>query len=197
MTRRALLIALGLAAGGALLGLPAQAATKTTQGLIIHDAPRPVPEIDIRDGDGKPAGLDGLKGRAVLLNLWASWCMPCVAELPALDRLKPVAAAKDIEVVALSLDRGGKVTAVNTFARLGIKALDIRTDEARAAAEKLGVSVLPVSLLLDRQGREVARYVGAADWEGAVAARLLEAVAAGRPLTRDMEPPQVRPTTAP
>ncbi|CAA7615531.1 TlpA disulfide reductase family protein [Magnetospirillum sp. SS-4] len=189
MNRRAFIAA--LAAAG--LARPASAA-RAAQGLTIHSAPRPLPALDIRDGNGASAGLDGLRGQAVLLNLWASWCLPCVAELPALDRLKPKAEAMGVRVVALSLDRGGKVAVVNTYARLGIKTLDIRTDEARAAAEKLGASVLPVTLLLDSQGREVARYVGAAEWEGPVAARLLDALAAGRPLTPDMAPPLAKLT---
>lgn len=191
MDRRAFLAA--LAAFG--LARPATAA-RAVQGLILHPEPKPLPALDIRDENGAAAGLDTLRGRAVLLNLWASWCMPCVAELPALDRLKPKAEAMGVQVVALSLDRGGKVAVVNTYARLGIKALAIRTDEARAAAEKLGTSVLPVTLLLDRQGREVARYVGAAEWEGPVAARLLEALGAGRPLTPDMAPPLAKLTGA-
>ena len=123
--------------------------------------------------------------------------MPCVAELPALDRLIPKAAAMGVAVVPLSLDRGGKIAVVNTYARLGITALPVRTDEARAAAEKLGVTALPVSLLLDAQGREVARYVGAADWNGPQAAAMLEALAAGRPLTPDLAPPPARVTQAP
>ncbi|RAU22097.1 TlpA family protein disulfide reductase [Paramagnetospirillum kuznetsovii] len=192
MDRRRFLLAM------AALGLAAPAAqAKTAQGLFIHESPKPVPALDIRDADGQAAGLDALKGRAVLLNLWASWCMPCVAELPALDRLKPAAAAKGVAVVALSLDRGGKIAVVNTFARLSVKALDIRTDEARSAAEKLNATALPVSLLLDNQGREVARYVGAADWEGPKAAQLLDALGAGKPLTPDMAPPLAKLTAAP
>lgn len=191
MQRRAFLAAL------AAFGLPSPVGAKAAQGLLIHDQPKTLPALDIRDGDGAPAGLESLRGQAVLLNLWASWCGPCVAELPALDRLKPKAEAKGVAVVALSLDRSGKIAVVNTYARLGITALAIRTDEARAAAEKLNASALPVSLLLDRQGREVARYIGAADWEGPKAAILLEALAAGRPLTPDMAPPQVKMTTAP
>jgi thiol-disulfide isomerase/thioredoxin len=182
----------------AALGLvPGVQAAKPVQGLVIHDAPKPLPALDIRDESGNQAGLDSLLGQGVLLNLWASWCMPCVAELPALDRLKAGAASRNVAVVALSLDRGGKVTVVNTFARLGIKALDIRTDEKREAAEKLAASVLPISLLLDKRGRELARYVGAADWEGPVAARLLEALGAGKPLTADMAPPLAKLTAAP
>ena len=188
MQRRAFLAAL------AALGLagPALAGSRTAQGLVILDSPKTLPSLDIRDGDSKPAGLDALRGQAVVLNLWASWCMPCVAELPALDRLKPRAEAKGVAVVALSLDRGGKIKVVNTYARLGIAALGIRTDEARTAAEKLEVAVLPVSLLLDRQGREVARYIGAADWDSPQAAAMLDALAAGRRLTAAMAPPLAR-----
>ncbi|KIM00074.1 Thiol:disulfide oxidoreductase TlpA [Paramagnetospirillum magnetotacticum MS-1] len=192
MKRRAFLLSSAL-----LATLPAWAAPKGLRGLIIHDQPRPVPAMDIRDADSRPAGLDLLKGKPVLLNLWASWCMPCVAELPALDRLKPVLESKGVALVALSLDRGGKVAVVNTFARLGIKNLDIRTDENRVAAEKLDAAALPVTLLIDAQGREIARYIGAAEWDGAQAARLMDALAAGKRLSADMEPPPVRLGTAP
>lgn len=196
LRRRTLVAALALTTLMAVAG-PTLAGPRITQGLVILDAPKTLPALDIRDGEGHPAGLDTLRGQAVLLNLWASWCLPCVAELPALDRLKPKAEAKGVAVVALSLDRGGKIAVVNTFARLGITSLAIRTDEARTAAEKLGASVLPISLLLDPQGREVARFIGAADWEGPEAVRLLEAVATGQPLTPDMAPPLARPTKAP
>ncbi len=99
--------------------IPRVAAARPAQGLIIHSPSRQVPALDIRDGNGNPAGIEGLRGRAVLLNLWASWCAPCVAELPAFDRIAPRIAARGVEVVALSLDRGGAATVVGTFARLG------------------------------------------------------------------------------
>lgn len=196
MKRRAFVMAT-LSLGGAMAARPALAAPKGLRGLVIHDQPKSVAAIDIRDADSRPAGLDTLKGKPVLLNLWASWCMPCVAELPALDRLKPALEAKGVALVALSLDRGGKLTVVNTFARLGIKTLDIRTDENRVAAEKLDAPALPVTLLIDAQGREIARFIGAAEWDGPPAARLLDALAAGKPLTPDMAPPPVKMGTAP
>ncbi|WP_096700560.1 TlpA disulfide reductase family protein [Magnetospirillum sp. 15-1] len=191
MKRRAFILS-----AAALAAFPA-AAAKGQRGLIIHDQPRPVAAIDIRDAESRAAGLDTLKGKPVLLNLWASWCMPCVAELPALDRLKPALDAKGVVLVALSLDRSGKVAVANTFARLGIKNLDIRTDENRVAAEKLDAPALPVTLLIDREGREIARFIGAAEWDGPPAARLLDALAAGNPLTPDMAPPPVRMGAAP
>ncbi|BAE51892.1 TlpA family protein disulfide reductase [Paramagnetospirillum magneticum] len=195
MKRRAFI--LSAAALAAMRTLPARAASKSLRGLVIHDRPQPVPAIEIRDAESRPAGLDTLKGKPILLNLWASWCMPCVAELPALDRLKPALGAKGVALVALSLDRGGKVAVTNTFARLGIKNLDIRTDENRVAAEKLDAPALPVTLLIDAEGREVARFIGAAEWDGPQAARLMDALAAGSRLTPDMAPPPVRLGTAP
>ncbi|MBI3446369.1 MAG: TlpA family protein disulfide reductase [Magnetospirillum sp.] len=191
MRRRAFILT-ALAMG---LGRPAFA--KGARGLVIHDSPIPVPALDIRDAESKPAGLDLLAGKPVLLNLWASWCMPCIAELPALDRLKPGLEAKGVALVALSLDRSGKIAVANTFARLGIKALDIRTDETRSAAEKLQAPALPVTLLIDRQGREIGRFIGAAEWDGAEASRLLDALASGARLTPDMAPPPVKVGTAP
>ncbi|EME70914.1 Thiol-disulfide isomeras and thioredoxin [Paramagnetospirillum caucaseum] len=196
MKRRAFILA-SLSLGGALAARPALAAPRGQRGLVIHDQPRPVAAIDIRDAESRPAGLDTLKGKPVLLNLWASWCMPCVAELPALDRLKPALDAQGVALVALSLDRSGKVAVANTFARLGIKNLDIRTDENRVAAEKLDAPALPVTLLIDAQGREVARFIGAAEWDGVPAARLLDTLAAGTRPTPDMAPPPVRMGTAP
>lgn len=196
MKRRAFVMAT-LSLGGALAVRPALAAPKGLRGLVIHDQPRPVAALDIRDAESRPAGLDLLKGKPVLLNLWASWCMPCVAELPALDRLKPALDAKGVALVALSLDRSGKLAVVNTFARLGIKNLDVRTDENRVAAEKLDAPALPVTLLIDAQGREIGRFIGAAEWDGPPAARLLDALAAGKPLTPDMAPPPVKMGAAP
>lgn len=192
MRRRRFLAALPFWAAA----LPARA-QKGSRGLVIHDQPRPLPALDIRDAESRPAGLDTLAGKPILLNLWASWCMPCVAELPALDRLKPALEAKGVALVALSLDRAGKTAVVNTFARLGIKALDIRTDEKREAAEKLQAPALPVTLLIDAQGREIARYIGGAEWDGPPAARLLDALAKGEPPRPDMAPPPVRLGTAP
>lgn len=197
MRRRAFVMAACALWATSAAARPALAAPKGARGLVIHERPRPLPAVDIRDGNSQPAGLDTLRGKPVLLNLWASWCMPCVAELPALDRLKPALDAKGVALMALSLDRAGKTAVVNTFARLGITALDIRTDENRTAAEKFEAPALPVTLLVDREGREVARFIGAAEWDGPDAARLLDALAAGQPLTADMAPPPVKLGAAP
>lgn len=185
-----------LAAGLAAIALPAHAA-KVAQGLFVTAPPRPLADIDIRDGQGRPAGVATWVGRPTLVNLWASWCLPCVAELPSLDRLKPVIEPEGLGVVALCLDRSGAVGAVNTFARLGIAALDVHVDHQRLAGEAWGAKVLPTTLLLDAQAHEVGRFVGAADWDGPQALALLRALIAGRRPEPDLAPPLAAPTVNP
>ncbi|MGE4279773.1 MAG: TlpA family protein disulfide reductase [Magnetospirillum sp.] len=191
MDRRTLLIG-----GLALAAIPAHAA-KVAQGLFPTQPPRPLPNIDIRDNQGQAAGVATWKGKPTLVNLWASWCLPCVAELPALDRLKPMIEPEGLRVVALCLDRSGAVGAVNTYARLGIRNLDVHVDHQRQAGEAFGAAVLPTTLLLDDQAREVARFVGGAAWDGQQAVALLRALIAGKPITPDLAPPLVRPTSNP
>lgn len=190
MNRRTFLLAAAL-----LPSLPAWA-KRVEQGLFVAPAPKPMPPLEIRDNDSRSAGLDGLRGKPVLVNLWASWCMPCVAELPALDRLKPLI-EQDVHVMALCLDRSGNIGATNTYARLGIRNLDVRVDTHRKAGEVWGAAVLPTTLLIDAQGNEVARFIGPAAWDGPEALALLRALAAGKPLTPAMAPPLVKITAAP
>jgi thiol-disulfide isomerase/thioredoxin len=194
MNRRAFL---ALAAASVTIApLPARA-VKAEQGLFVHAEPRPLPALDIRDNESRPAGLETFRGRPLLMNLWASWCLPCVAELPALDRLKPQAEAEGIAIMALCLDRSGSVGAVNTFARLNIKNLAVHVDYQRKAGEVLGVPVLPTTLLIDANGLEVARFVGPAAWDGAQAMALLRALKAGQKLDPAMAPPLVKPGANP
>ena len=178
----------------ALFPLPQAASAKIATGLIVAAAPAPVPKLDIRDGDGNDAGLGRSQGHAVVLNLWASWCLPCVAELPALDRL--AATVKGVEVVALSLDHNGTPAAKAAYARMGISHLSVRIDTQLRAGEVLAASMLPVTVLIDAKGREVARFVGAADWNSPLARPLLDSLAAGRPITPEMAPPKAKPSGA-
>lgn len=191
LDRRTLLIS-----GLALAAFPAHAA-KAAQGLFVTDPTRPLAEIDIRDNQGRAAGVATWKGKPALVNLWASWCLPCVAELPALDRLKPIIEPEGLRVIALCLDRSGAVGAVNTYARLGVKNLDVHVDHHRAAGEAFGAAVLPTTLLLDAQAREVARFVGPAAWDGPESLALLRALIAGKRLDGAMGPPLVKPTAPP
>ncbi|MCR6628939.1 MAG: TlpA family protein disulfide reductase [Magnetospirillum sp.] len=178
------------AALAAALVRPALAAA--VKGLQVAPAPLPLAALPITDADGRMVGLTDLAGRPGLVNLWASWCGPCVAELPALDRL--AASQSRVGVLTLCLDRGGAPTARAAFERMSIQALPLRLDPERRAATVWNVPVLPTTLFLDAQGREVGRFIGAARWDTPDAMLLLSALAEGRPLGLEMAPPPVTMT---
>ena len=172
-SRRGILSAsLALAAGGTLAsGLTPRKARAAGEGRpegldkLRESEPRPVPEISFTDADGTPHGLAGFAGRGVVINLWATWCAPCVAEMPALDRMQAALEAEGIVVLALSSDRGGRAPVEAFYRRVGISRLGIWLDPRGAAQRALGVRGLPTSVILDREGRERARLEGAAAWD--------------------------------
>ena len=123
------------------------------------------------DPDGKPVTLGALKGKPMLVNLWATWCAPCVKELPTLDRL---AAGKSIDVVAVSQDSGPHASVVAFLKEHQIATLTPYHDPKMALSGALGPdTVLPTSILYDAKGKEVWRYVGDLDWTSPEAAKLL------------------------
>src|SRR5919197_1038850 len=83
------------------------AAAAPPQNLVMHEAPQPIPELQFTDADGQPHPIAEFRGKVVLLNIWATWCLPCRKEMPTLDRLQAELGGPDFEVVALSIDRGG------------------------------------------------------------------------------------------
>ena len=131
-----------------------------------HAAPRPLPEIRFENGDGESMSLADFRGSVVLLNLWATWCAPCRREMPTLDRLQATLAGPDFQVVALSIDRQGLPAVKEFYAELGLEMLPIYVDETGAAQRALSVLGLPTTLLLDREGSEIGRLLGPAEWDG-------------------------------
>ncbi|MBV1795791.1 TlpA disulfide reductase family protein [Siccirubricoccus sp. G192] len=166
-SRRGLLArGLALAAAGTLqAGLDAGQARAASPGRLVESPPRPVPDLAFTDAEGKPHGLADFAGRGLVINLWATWCPPCVAEMPALDRAQAALAAEGVVVLALSSDRGGKAQVEPFYRERGIRHLGLWLDPRGAAQRALGVRGLPTSLILDREGRERARLEGAAEWD--------------------------------
>ncbi len=163
---------LALAAGATLQAAPLarQAAAAPADGglskLLVHAAPRPLPEgIAFADAEGQPLRFDAFRGRALVVNFWATWCPPCVAEMPSLDRAHAVLAGDGIEVLALSSDRGGRAQVEPFYQRTGLRHLAILLDPRGAAGRALSIRGLPTTLVLDRAGREVARLEGEAAWD--------------------------------
>lgn len=162
--------------------LPAMSADATTvvtaQSLAKFEfAPptrrHPVPTLAFADGAGKPMTLAGFRGRVVLLNLWATWCVPCRAEMPALDRLQAKLGGPDFQVVPVSIDRKGLEVVTPFYRDLGLAALPVYVDQSGAAAREVKALGIPTTLLVDRDGREIGRRMGPAEWDGADALALI------------------------
>ncbi|HEX9274794.1 MAG TPA: TlpA disulfide reductase family protein [Casimicrobiaceae bacterium] len=128
-------------------------------------SPRPVANVEFEDGQGRKRTLADFRGKVVLLNIWATWCVPCRTEMPTLDRLQSRLGSENFEVVALSIDRGGQPAVRSFYDEIDVRALPIYVDATTEALAKLGVIGVPTTLLIDREGREVARYTGPAQWD--------------------------------
>lgn len=127
--------------------------------------PRPLPELHFTDGAGRAMTFADFRGRVVLLNLWATWCAPCRKEMPTLDRLQAKLGGPDFQVVPLSIDRQGLSVVKPFYKELGLKSLGIYVDQSGKAASDLGAVGIPTTLLVDREGREIGRKVGPAEWD--------------------------------
>jgi thiol-disulfide isomerase/thioredoxin len=131
----------------------------------VIEAPGPVPDVAFEDGAGRKITLGDFAGRVVLVNFWATWCAPCVREMPSLDRLQARLGGKDFTVVAVDEDRDGKEVGKPFMAKLGLAHLDFYLDHRMALSRALGVRGLPTSFLIDRESRVVGRHDGFAEWD--------------------------------
>ena len=144
--------------------------------LAVFDRPRAVPEIHFSDEQGNDLILADFRGRVVLLNIWATWCVPCRKEMPALDRLQAKLGGKDFIVIPLSIDRQGVSPVRRFYQELGLENVGIYVDPLGKESRGLAIPGVPTTLLIDRQGREVARKMGAAEWDGPEMVSLVERV---------------------
>ena len=143
------------------------------QQFTLNDPPLPVPDTAIRNGDGKPMRLADFKGRVVLVNFWATWCAPCIREMPSLDRLQAAMGSDAFTVLAVNEDRNGAKVAAPFLKKLGIEHLGVNLDDKMALARALGVRGLPASFLIDRNGRVVGALNGIAEWDSDEAKALI------------------------
>ncbi len=130
-----------------------------------HASAQLIADVKFEDGKGEKRRLADFRGKVVLLNIWATWCGPCRKEMPTLDRLQSQLGSKNFEVVALSIDRGGQAAVKSFYDEINIKALAIYVDATTEAQAQLGIVGVPTTLLIDPEGREVARYTGPAEWD--------------------------------
>jgi thiol-disulfide isomerase/thioredoxin len=151
---------------GFLLAIPLPTrAAEAPQNFAILEAPAAVPAISFMDAAGQPKTLADYSGKVVLLNLWATWCAPCRKEMPTLDRLQASLGGPDFEVVALSMDQKGLDAVKKFYADIGITHLALNIDTSAKAIFALNAVGLPTTLLINRDGKEVGRLIGPAEWD--------------------------------
>lgn len=134
--------------------------------------------IAVQDREGRDYGVDAIPGRLRLLHFWASWCGSCRTEFPAIDAFQRDLRDKGVTVAAVSLDRYGWSAIDKTVDALGIREVTLYHDRDRAAAQSAGVVGLPTTLVVDEQGREIARVIGAGAWEDPAFRARIEAMIA-------------------
>ncbi|RKF15337.1 TlpA family protein disulfide reductase [Roseovarius spongiae] len=156
----------GFLAGALALGASPASARPV---MAEHTSPRAMLSPPFRNARGDDLSLSDFGGRTVLLNIWATWCVPCREEMPTLDRLEARLGGEDFHVLALSIDRGG-LDAVHAFySEIGIRHLEIYLADQTRAMLGFGVVGLPTTILIDTRGREIARRIGPAEWDSAAA----------------------------
>jgi thiol-disulfide isomerase/thioredoxin len=142
--------------------------------LVKADRPA-VPDLVFKDSTGGEVKLSKWQGRVVLLNLWATWCAPCRKEMPTLNEVQKQLGSKDFEVVALSVDRKGLEASAVFLKETGAGSLGLYVDETTTSLNALQALGLPVTLLIDRKGREIGRLLGPAEWNSREAIALMKA----------------------
>ena len=152
------------------------------QNFQIHEQPAAVRDIGFLDAAAQRLRLSSFAGKFVLLNLWATWCTPCRREMPTLDRLQAVLGGPGFEVVALSIDRQGLDAVAPFYAALDLNNLAMYADPSAASQRALHVFGIPTTLLIDRQGREIARLVGPATWDSPAIIQFISDRMAGKPI---------------
>lgn len=148
--------------------------------LTLASQPKPLPALMFDTPEGTKASLADFKGRTVLLNLWATWCVPCRQEMPALDRLQGMRGSKDFAVVAVNIDSTRLDRPQAFLHEIGIKNLKLYTDSTTAAFQTLKqagkVLGLPATILVGKDGCEIGTMAGPAQWDSEDALALFNAI---------------------
>ena len=163
-------------------GTPGAAATAVQKSFVakvqIPAEPRPAPDYTFYDSAGKAVRIADFKGKVVVMNIWATWCAPCVAEMPTLAKLKAVYAGKDVEVVAVSIDSETSAAKARLFIARH-EPLAFFHDREMKLPFKINAAGAPTTVIYGRDGMEKARVAGEADWSGTDARALVDEALTG------------------
>ncbi|MEP3889512.1 MAG: TlpA disulfide reductase family protein [Hellea sp.] len=141
--------------------------------LTALEAPPVQPKMTFKLPDGAEMTLSNYKGKTILVNIWATWCAPCIAEMPMLDQLQAEKGSSKFEVVTISLDRTAQ-EAESWFEKNNIKNLPLWHDSTYGVSGKLELPGVPTSIFYNGQGREIARVLGEVDWTSPEALALVD-----------------------
>jgi thiol-disulfide isomerase/thioredoxin len=148
------------------------------QKLVFHAEPVAAGIAPFTDADGAEHRLEHWEGKVVLLNFWATWCAPCRKEMPMLDALQAEFGGEAFEVVTIATGRNSVQGIRRFFEEVGVTNLPVLLDPQQELAREMGVFGLPITVLLDAEGREIARLRGEADWQSDSAKAIVAAVIA-------------------
>jgi thiol-disulfide isomerase/thioredoxin len=146
--------------------------------LLAHAKPVDLPDFTVADAGGAAKSLADFKGKVVLLNIWATWCVPCREEMPTLDKLEAKLGGKDFAVVAVNIDKGGPDKAAAFLKETGATQLPLYTDPSGKLFATVKTVGMPTTLIIDRDGKEIARLIGPADWSSPEALAVIDAAIA-------------------
>lgn len=142
------------------------------------DSPQSMSTLSFTAPDGKPARLSDFKGKTLLVNLWATWCVPCREEMPALDALETKKGGDNFKVVAINIDTGDDAKPKAFLSEIGVKSLELYRDPSMGVFNDLKrknlAFGLPVTMLVDKEGCQIAAMNGPADWSSDDAARFVD-----------------------
>ncbi len=139
----------------------------------VSPSPSPAPDISFSDLSGNTLGLEDFRGQVLVVNYWATWCGPCLHELPSLERMEAAVAHPEFRLLAISIDREGVAKVGPFLDENGFGGLPTYLDPSGQSAIDLEVFGMPTTIVFDRQGREIGRYTGAAEWDAPEAVALI------------------------
>jgi thiol-disulfide isomerase/thioredoxin len=133
--------------------------------FVVHKLPRQLTDFTFSDGSGRSLTLKDFRGTFILVNIWAAWCPPCKEEMASLNHVALLLANKDLKIVPISIDVSGTLAVRSFYERLGLKNLSIYIDPSTKVMNALAIIGVPTTLLIGRDGREIGRMVGPAQWD--------------------------------
>jgi thiol-disulfide isomerase/thioredoxin len=146
--------------------------------LVFHSVPKPTPTTGFVDENDAPHSLEQFRGDVVVLNFWATWCAPCRHEMPMLDALATEIEGTGAQVVTIATGRNSVTGMRKFFDEIDVQNLPLYRDPKQALARQMAVLGLPITVILDRDGNEVARLRGDAQWDSDSAVAIVKALAA-------------------